>query len=109
MNAAENLITMVNQIGEFFETMPDRQQALADLAEHLKRFWVPRMRRALLEHIERYGDTELKEIVQTAVQTHKALLLQAVMSLSSGGRRGDTSADKFGPNSNAIWVKSIKK
>ena len=75
MNAAESLITMVNQIGEFFETMPDRQQALADLAQHLKRFWAPRMRRALLEHIEKHGDAELKEIVQTAVRMHKALLV----------------------------------
>ncbi|HCE07961.1 MAG TPA: formate dehydrogenase, partial [Oxalobacteraceae bacterium] len=27
MNAIDNLITMANQIGAFFETMPDRRQA----------------------------------------------------------------------------------
>lgn len=71
MNTTENLIAMANQIGTFFETMPDRSQALADLAEHLKRFWEPRMRRALLEQVDTQGGAELKGIVLEAVRTHK--------------------------------------
>ncbi|HPL79530.1 MAG TPA: formate dehydrogenase subunit delta, partial [Burkholderiaceae bacterium] len=31
---ADNLVIMANQIGSFFETMPDRQQALTDIAGH---------------------------------------------------------------------------
>lgn len=73
MNTTENLIVMANQIGEFFETMPDRSQALADLAEHLKRFWEPRMRRALLEYVGKQGGAGLKGIVLEAVQVHKTL------------------------------------
>jgi formate dehydrogenase subunit delta len=51
--------------------MPDRSQALADLAEHLKRFWEPRMRRSLLEYVDKQGGTELKGIVLEAVRTHR--------------------------------------
>jgi formate dehydrogenase subunit delta len=71
MNTTENLIVMANQIGTFFETMPDRSQALADLAEHLKRFWEPRMRRSLLEYVDKQGGTNLKGIVLEAVRAHR--------------------------------------
>jgi formate dehydrogenase subunit delta len=37
----DNLVRMVNQIGAFFETMPDRAEALEELAMHLKKFWDP--------------------------------------------------------------------
>ncbi|RQR21294.1 formate dehydrogenase, partial [Burkholderia sp. Bp9143] len=42
-----HLIDMANQIGAFFESMPDREEALSGIAEHIRRFWEPRMRRAL--------------------------------------------------------------
>jgi hypothetical protein len=32
----EKLIAMANQIGAFFEAMPDREQAVADVASHLQ-------------------------------------------------------------------------
>ncbi|MGU7776422.1 formate dehydrogenase subunit delta, partial [Burkholderia sp. MR1-5-21] len=41
-----HLIDMANQIGEFFASMPDRDEALAGIADHIRRFWEPRMRRA---------------------------------------------------------------
>lgn len=37
-----NLIKMANQIGAFFEAMPDRQQAVRDVASHITRSWEPR-------------------------------------------------------------------
>ena len=48
----EHLVKMANQIGSFFSTMPDREQAIADLASHLKRFWEPRMRRRFHELVD---------------------------------------------------------
>ncbi|WP_016832029.1 formate dehydrogenase subunit delta [Herbaspirillum lusitanum] len=69
-----HLIKMANQIGTFFSTMPDRVQAEKDLATHIKRFWEPRMRRALLAHVEQEGGSELSEIVLTAVKKHGAEL-----------------------------------
>lgn len=68
----ENLIKMANQIGGFFEAMPDRDEALADIAGHIKRFWEPRMRRALLAHVDATdGGEGLDEIVRTAVARHR--------------------------------------
>jgi len=69
MNIA-HLIKMANQIGSFFGTMPNRQQAVNDLASHIKRFWEPRMRRALLQYIEEEGGAQLSDIVLEAVKTH---------------------------------------
>jgi formate dehydrogenase subunit delta len=73
----ENLIRMANQIGAFFESMPDRQEARKDLATHLKKFWDPRMRRAFLAQLDSDGGKELSEIVRTAVQEHRAMLTPA--------------------------------
>lgn len=66
----EHLIKMANQIGSFFSTMPDREQAMADLATHLKRFWEPRMRKAFLAHIEQTQGEGLDPIVLEAVNRH---------------------------------------
>ena len=33
-----NLVTMLNQMGDFFEAMPDRKQAKLDLITHVKKF-----------------------------------------------------------------------
>lgn len=72
---ADNLVTMANQIGAFFETMPDRQQALTDIAGHLKRFWEPRMRRSLLQHVDDQAGVQLKAIVLEAVRLHRSAIL----------------------------------
>ncbi|HBI83864.1 MAG TPA: formate dehydrogenase, partial [Alcaligenaceae bacterium] len=42
-----NLVRMANRIGDFFEAMPDRDRALHDAIEHLRKFWEPRMRQEL--------------------------------------------------------------
>ncbi|WP_439684597.1 NAD-dependent formate dehydrogenase delta subunit [Cupriavidus oxalaticus] len=69
----DNLITMANQIGSFFEAMPDREEAVSDIAGHIKRFWEPRMRRALLGHMDAEGDG-VSEIVREAVLRHRGVL-----------------------------------
>lgn len=70
----EHLIRMVNQIGSFFEAMPDRAEALRDLALHLQRFWEPRMRRALLAHLDAAGTGALNPVSAEAIRVHRALL-----------------------------------
>ncbi|WP_343655010.1 formate dehydrogenase subunit delta [Cupriavidus sp.] len=69
----ENLVKMANQIGSFFEAMPDREEALADIASHIKKFWEPRMKRALLAHIEAGGEG-VHPIVVEAVARHPEML-----------------------------------
>jgi formate dehydrogenase subunit delta len=70
MNPA-NLVKMANQIGAFFEAMPNREQAVKDIAAHIQRSWDPRMRTALLRHIGNAGDSGLTPIVRDAFQLVK--------------------------------------
>ena len=65
---AENLIKMANDIGAFFEAMPNREQATQDVATHIKKFWEPRMQRSFLEYLKAHGDQELKPVVREAVR-----------------------------------------
>ena len=64
-----HLIKMANQIGAFFEAMPDAGQQAAGVADHLRRFWEPRMRTALLEYVAAHGDGELKPVVRAALES----------------------------------------
>jgi formate dehydrogenase subunit delta len=70
----DNLIRMVNQIGVFFESMPDRGEALEGIAIHLKKFWDPRMRRAFLVLVDGDAAAHINEIVRSAAREHRALL-----------------------------------
>lgn len=66
MNPAK-LIKMANQIGAFFEAMPNREQAVKDIAAHIQKNWDPRMRIALHNHIGNCGDAELSPMVREAL------------------------------------------
>ena len=70
----DQLIRMANQIGDFFGAMPDRDEARENLAQHLRKFWDPRMRQTFLAHIDAAGTGELNGITAEAVQRHRALL-----------------------------------
>lgn len=63
----DNLIKMANQIGAFFEAMPDREQAVADVATHLKRTWEPRMRVEILKTLGTAEEAQLKPVVRDAL------------------------------------------
>jgi formate dehydrogenase subunit delta len=67
----EHLIRMANSIGDFFCAMPDADEARRDLASHIHRFWEPRMRRGIFEHIDRTGGAGLQPIVLHALQEHR--------------------------------------
>ena len=66
MNPAK-LIKMANQIGAFFEAMPNREQAAKDIAAHIQRNWEPRMRASLLQYISECGNAELSPLVRDAL------------------------------------------
>ncbi|MBU6504533.1 MAG: formate dehydrogenase subunit delta [Betaproteobacteria bacterium] len=65
---SEHLVRMANDIGAFFEVMPDQHQAAKDVATHIKKFWEPRMQRSFLEYLKAHGDQELKPVVREAVR-----------------------------------------
>jgi formate dehydrogenase subunit delta len=50
----EKLVMMANQIGKFFASQGD-QMAVPGIAEHIKKFWEPRMRNAMLAHLDAGG------------------------------------------------------
>ena len=68
------LIRMANQIGSFFEAMPDRTEALEGIAQHIRKFWEPRMRRELLAHVDGGGSAGLSEMVAEAIARHRGEL-----------------------------------
>lgn len=51
----DKLIRMANQIATFFESQPEATRA-EGVAVHINKFWEPRMRRHLFEHIDRGGE-----------------------------------------------------
>lgn len=61
----DKLVYMANQIGKFFASQGP-QQAVAGTADHIKKFWDPRMRAAILEHLQA-GGQGLDPVVRAAL------------------------------------------
>jgi len=62
-----NLIKMANNIGSFFKSEPDREVAIQGVAQHIRNFWEPRMRKQITDYINN-GGGELMDIVAEAVK-----------------------------------------
>lgn len=61
----EKLVYMANQIGKFFAAQGE-EAAIAGIADHLKRFWDPRMRTEIVAHLKTGGaglDSSVKKAV----------------------------------------------
>ena len=52
---AHYLVTMANEIAAFF-VGEDPGKAAENVANHLRRYWDPRMRRQILEHTSQGGE-----------------------------------------------------
>ncbi len=65
--SAERLVYMANQIGKFFAHRPE-DAAAADIADHLRKFWDPRMRRQIVALLDE-PDNGLSPAVKKAVET----------------------------------------
>jgi formate dehydrogenase subunit delta len=72
---SENLIRMVNRIAAFFASMPDRDEAVEGVALHIRKFWAPSMRRALLAHVDRVGTDELHPLAAEALGSRRSMLV----------------------------------
>ena len=76
----QNLITMANQIGDFFTSLPDHEEAIGDIASHIRRFWEPRMRRAILEALDdgsTVDTSRMSDIVRETLIKHREELMPA--------------------------------
>lgn len=56
MSQLDHLVRQANRIAAFFEAMPGRDEALRNTADHLRKFWAPSLRLAMLEFIEAHPD-----------------------------------------------------
>jgi formate dehydrogenase subunit delta len=66
MESESQLVRMANDIGNFFRAEPNREDAIDGIANHISRFWTPRMREKLLARM-RQGETGLDELPRAAL------------------------------------------
>jgi formate dehydrogenase subunit delta len=66
----DRLIYMANQIGKFFQHQA-HDKAVAGTVEHIRKFWDPRMRAAIVTHLDA-GGAGLDPNVRDAIAALKA-------------------------------------
>lgn len=57
---------MANDIGNFFNSEPDKEIAAEGIKNHILRSWDPRMRKAIIAYCQEDG-SELDSLVKAAV------------------------------------------
>ncbi len=71
MSSPERLVHMANQIGSFFKSQGEGK-AVPGIADHIKKFWDPRMRSSIIAHLDKGGaglDPDVKDAVMTLKKT----------------------------------------
>ncbi len=69
MSDDSKLVMMANQIGKFY--VPQKQvEPVGAIATHIRKFWDPRMRTAIISHLD-HGGEGLDPPVRDAVQRLK--------------------------------------
>ena len=71
----ERLVTMANQIGDFYQSFPDKTQSKIDIAGHLEKFWAKSMRDQIIFYVNEQNGDALHPIVREAIVDH--LILKA--------------------------------
>jgi len=69
MSDAEHLVQMANDIGNFFRSEPKREEAVAGIANHIAKFWTPRMRDKLNAYLKQHGADALDELPREALSS----------------------------------------
>jgi formate dehydrogenase subunit delta len=70
MSTKEKLVRMANQIGTFFQSKP-REEGIAGTAEHINKFWEPRMRRQFFEMMDAGGEGFNEMVVAAAPKVRR--------------------------------------
>lgn len=69
-----HLVKMANDIGDFFGSEPDKEKGAMGVADHIRSFWDPRMRREIFAHIDSTSGEGLSDLVLTALRTYRSNL-----------------------------------
>jgi formate dehydrogenase subunit delta len=64
------LVRMANDIGKFFRAQGD-ERAVAGIADHIKKFWEPRMKKQIFAHLDT-GGAGLDPLTLKAIEKLKA-------------------------------------
>jgi len=70
----DRLIYMANQIGKFFQNQ-GHDKAVPAIADHIRKFWDPRMRKAIFAHLDAGGDG-LDPSVRRAIEQLKGAAIE---------------------------------
>ena len=66
-NNTDRLVYMANQIGAFFQTQ-GHDKAVPGVADHIKKYWDPRMLRSIFAHLDAGGaglDPDVRQALET--------------------------------------------
>lgn len=63
----QRLVTMANDIARYFASEPDREAGVDGVADHLRAFWTPRMRRQIIDYLASDG-TGVDDLTRHAVE-----------------------------------------
>ena len=69
----DKLVYMANQIGKFFESQGP-EQAVSGTADHIKKFWDPRMRAQIYAYLESGGkglDPDVRAAIEELYEADK--------------------------------------
>jgi formate dehydrogenase subunit delta len=69
----QRLISMANQIGDFYESYPNQSHAQKDIAEHINKFWALSMRTQIAHYVTAEGGAGIHTQVQSAIKAHLKL------------------------------------
>jgi formate dehydrogenase subunit delta len=67
MSGPDQLVQMANDIGNFFRSQPNREEAVVGIANHIQSFWTTRMREKIFAQV-REGASELDELPRDALR-----------------------------------------
>ncbi len=70
MSTKQKLVYMANQIATFFESKP-HDEGVAGIAEHINKFWDPRMRRQFFEMLDAGGAGMKPTVVEAAAKIRR--------------------------------------
>jgi formate dehydrogenase subunit delta len=82
--SAEHLVQMANDIAHFFASEPRREDAIVGIANHIEKFWDPRMRRQIEKHLL-HGGQGLEPLAREAIGRLTAAVSVAPVGTAPAG------------------------
>ena len=90
----QRLVYMASQIGKFFQSQ-GHDKDVPGVADHIRKFWDPRMRKQIYAHLDA-GGAGLDPNVRDALESLKGALAAVTVHLSPCGRGRNASKMRSG-------------